>query len=455
MNNERKSQINMSATFKYSESSKGQAAITGYSDKNASVITIPEMLDGKGVCTIGIKAFADMPHLHTVRFENLHSDLEIKPSAFHNCTNLTDIIFPDKYNNDHCRFRITRTGLEAAIEKVRFSKDIPLKIYEDSQRWLLDAFDTEYLKLEPGFTGIGCEAFRFTKGLKKIDLPSTLRDISARAFKDVVQLEKIVIPESVREIQDDTFAGCSSLKEIWLPQRLKKMGYGMLADCSSLKKFVIPDGITTLENHLLSGCISLKTLVLGKDVCEVKNFALGACTALKEIILSPQNRNFVSDKTGLFSSDRKILYAAYSPNSDIYRVPDGVTEIAPNAFSVNQHFRSIILPGSLRIIWDNAFVCAMSLEEISIPDQIKTIPHYCFAGCESLRKIHLPDQLEMIGEFAFQDCQKLSILNVPETLRRIDDFAFTYCDELPVETQDLLIRHSGSSGSNVRIFDDY
>ena len=445
----------MSANFKHSENSEGGVTITEYSDKNASAITIPDMLDGKKVCAIWVKAFADMTNLHTVRFENLHSKIEIEPSAFHNCINLTDIIFPDNYNNPNCRFRITRTGLEAEIKKVRFSKDVPLKIYKELQYWLLDAFDTEYLKLEPGFTGIGREAFRFTKGLKRIDLPSTLSVISAKAFKNAVLLEKIVIPESVREIQDDAFSGCTSLKEMQLPQRLEKMGYGVLEDCSSLEKLIIPEGITALEPHLLSGCVSLKTLVLGKDVREITHFALGACTSLKEILLHPQNSNFVSDNTGLFSSDRKIIYAAFSPDSDIYRVPDGVTEIAPNAFSINQHFRSIILPDSLRIIWDDAFACAISLEEISIPDQIKVIPNDCFAGCGELQKIHLPEHLEMIGEFAFQDCEKLSVLNVPETLRRIDDFAFTYCDELPIETQSLLIRHSGSSGSNIRIFDDY
>ena len=433
----------MSDAFEYWERSNGPV-IRGYSDKNASSITIPGTLNGKRIRSIEEKAFADMHDLRKVRFENPFSRISIAASAFHNCRNLTDIVFPYHYNNEFCRFRITPIGLEAEAQKNRLSDDVPCRSYKESQHWLMDAFDTDHLKLEPGFTGLWYNACSCTKGLKEIDLPSTINDIKPGAFKDAAQLEKIVIPDTVREIQDETFYGCTSLKEIILPKYLKKIGSFAFENCSSLESLVIPDGVTTLEGRSLSGCAALKKLTLGKDVRKLDYFALGGCASLRDISLSPGNGHFLSNELGLFSPDGKILYAAFSPDSDVYHVPDGVTEIATSAFGVNQHFRYITLPESVRALQHEAFASAKCLEEISLPDHITEIPEYCFAWCDSLRKIHLPEQLKSIGTSAFTDCDKLSILNVPDTLEQIDDQAFANCSELPVETEDLLTSHSAN-----------
>ena len=435
----------MAGFFEYEKWSCG-LVITGYSDKHAACLTIPDMLDGESVYRIGEKAFANMLNLQKVRFENPYSKIRIDFSIFHNCRNLADISLP-RAGYHFFDYKITKIGLEAKEKKLYPSADDPCKSY----RWLLDAFDTDHLQIEPGFTGIWWNALKFTKGLKKVELPSTLRYIKPGAFKNAALLEKVSIPDTVQEIPQEAFAECTSLKEIILPHYLKEIMCAAFENCSSLETFAIPDGVTTLASELFSGCTSLKTLFLGKDIRELGRDALTACISLREILIHPDNRNFVSDKTGLFSPERKILYAAFSPDSDIYHVPDGVTYIAPAAFCVNQHFRFIILPESLRTIGPDAFACAGCLEEISLPDQITEIPEYCFYGCESLRKIHLPEQLREIGESAFHDCEKLSVLNVPETLYRIEPHAFAYCDDLPLEIENSLIQHSVSKHN---IFDD-
>ncbi|MBR4665894.1 MAG: leucine-rich repeat protein [Lentisphaeria bacterium] len=436
---------NMAGVFEYRECSDG-LVITGYSDKHAASLTIPEMLDGERVYRIGEKAFANMLNLQKVRFENPYSNIRIDSSVFHNCRNLADITLPQA-GYHFFDYKITEIGLEAKEKNLYSSADDPCKSY----RWLLDAFDTDHLQIEPGFTGIWWNAFKFTKGLKEVELPPSLRDIKPGAFKNSALLEKISIPDAVLEIPDEAFAECTSLKEVIFPHYLKKIGCSAFENCSSLETFAIPDGVTTLAGGLFCGCTSLKTLFLGKDVRELGNDVLTACISLREVLIHPDNRNFVSDKTGLFSPDRKILYAAFSPDSEVYHVPDGVTFIYQAAFCVNQHFRFIVLPESLRAIGSDAFACAGCLEEISLPDQITEIPEYCFYGCESLRKIHLPEQLREIGRSAFHDCEKLSVLNVPETLYRIEPHAFAYCDELPLEIENSLILHSVSKR---KIFDD-
>ena len=174
----------MAGVFEYRECSDG-LVITGYSDKQAASLTIPDMLDGERVYRIGEKAFANMLNLQRVRFENPYSNIRIDSSVFHNCRNLADITLP-RGGYHFFDFKITQNGLEAKEKNLYSTVDDPCQSY----RWLLDAFDTDHLQIEPGFTGIWWNAFKFTKGLKEVELPPTLRDIKPGAFKKSALLEK-------------------------------------------------------------------------------------------------------------------------------------------------------------------------------------------------------------------------------------------------------------------------
>ena len=123
---------------------------------------------------------------------------------------------------------------------------------------------------------------------------------------------------------------------------------------------------------------------------------MNGCSSLRKILIHPDNRNFVSDKTGLFSPDRKILYAAFSPDSEVYHVPDGVTFIYQAAFCVNQHFRFIFLPESLRSIGLAAFACAGCLEEISLPDQITDIEDVIGQVLDAHRLVFIRDKRRIV-----------------------------------------------------------
>ncbi len=162
-------------------------------------------------------------------------------------------------------------------------------------------------------------------------------------------------------------------------------------------------------------------------------------------------------------------------------VPEGVTEIAANAFNVTawgnidsgSNLRSIQLPSTLRIIGPNAF-CWCSLGRLDIPDGVIKIGHkafnfcslseisipasVCDIGSEALKdtpwlRVHAndpivyagrvlllcnsregelkvrPDTVGIAGE-AFSSCKGLKKVIIPETIKVIGNRAFAKCEEL-------------------------
>lgn len=82
-------------------------------------------------------------------------------------------------------------------------------------------------------------------------------------------------------------------------------------------------------------------------------------------------------------------------------VPEGITELAQNAFSFCDNLIEVQLPESLTIIGDYAFQGCTNLREICLPLQVQSIPGWCFDQCKSLENVVFPDGLTYIGDSAF------------------------------------------------------
>lgn len=130
-------------------------------------------------------------------------------------------------------------------------------------------------------------------------------------------------------------------------------------------------------------------------------------------------------------------------------IPEGVLEIAPNAFDNGKYINSIVLPASLKkiprkafsgfgnltsvvikqleCISDGAFADCCNLRDVQLPNNLKIIGNSAFSMCRSLESIDLPDSLETIGKRAFEICDKLKHVKLSTNLKTIGEYAFTKC----------------------------
>ena len=113
-------------------------------------------------------------------------------------------------------------------------------------------------------------------------------------------------------------------------------------------------------------------------------------------------------------------------------VPEGITELAQNAFSFCDNLIEVQLPESLTVIGDYAFQGCTNLREICLPLQVQSIPGWCFDQCKSLENVVFPDGLTYIGDSAFDSCSSTqrSTVVVPNSVTYIRYSAFANCTGL-------------------------
>lgn len=111
-------------------------------------------------------------------------------------------------------------------------------------------------------------------------------------------------------------------------------------------------------------------------------------------------------------------------------IPDGVTEISPNAFLNCSLLESVTIPESMAKISNGAFQGCVSLTSITIPDSVTTIEWNAFKTCTSLASIKIGKGVKGIEFELFSGCSSLTAIDLPDGIAYIRDNAFFGCREL-------------------------
>ena len=114
-----------------------------------------------------------------------------------------------------------------------------------------------------------------------------------------------------------------------------------------------------------------------------------------------------------------------------YKIPEGICEIAPNAFATSS-VRSVECPASLEVIGQCAFFYATELKSVTFApnSKLKTIGEQAFSDCTNLETIELPNSVDSIGVNAFVLCENLKKITIPTGLRKLSRSTFMSCSNL-------------------------
>lgn len=180
--------------------------------------------------------------------------------------------------------------------------------------------------------------------------PST-RVVDGSAFAFHGHIERAAFHEGLEEIGADAFRVCSRLGFVELPDSVRTIGADAFLD-TALEEFRVPAALESLGENAL--------------VCAGAHH-MGDPPSLRHVEVAPGNARFFMD-SGLLceraeAGVRVILYGGEEPD---VAVADGVTAIAPYAFSNARGVRSISLPASLRIIGHSGLSLWSQVEGIHI-----------------------------------------------------------------------------------------
>ena len=125
-------------------------------------------------------------------------------------------------------------------------------------------------------------AFRKSKDLEEIELPSSLTEIGESAFASS-PLKSIKLPSSLTEIGEYAFAS-SSLKSILIPEGVKNIGEGCFRSCRNLEEASLPSTLKKIPSECFGESFKLRKVTLTDGIKEIKGGAFRS-TGIASIVI--------------------------------------------------------------------------------------------------------------------------------------------------------------------------
>jgi hypothetical protein len=107
-------------------------------------------------------------------------------------------------------------------------------------------------------------------------------------------------------------------------------------------------------------------------------------------------------------------------------IPNSVTSIGDDAFSLCNGLTNITIPNSVTSIGAGAFHECWNLTSVNIPNSVTSIEDSAFNNCTSLTNVTIPDSVTSIGDYAFYECYDLTNVTIPDSVTSIGDGAFQF-----------------------------
>mgnify|MGYP004653300839 FL=1 len=359
-------------------------------------------------------------------------------------------------------------------------------------------------------------------------------EIGAGAFRNQSALVTVVLPDMVEKIGDTAFAGCLSLTQISLPASLTEIGAFAFDDCAALVltgtvgsaaydyvrrfggkisltetpeepyvysmrgdfltlhtyngvggRLVLPAKLNVpgagpryvayLDADAFRGVRGITSIRISSTIEGIDPNAFAGCAELESIEVDVANEYYKSVDGVLYSKDgRTLIFYPPAKKDAEFVVPEGTTEIAPNAMRQNPYLKKLVLAETTDTLGMYALRDCISLADISVPDgllfvgvgcvegtawlsaqgngvvclgktayafrgdtadpmvlpsDIRALASYLFAE-RTDRTFLLPEGLEVIGASAFFGCGNLERLTLPASVSVVGKYAFEGCLEL-------------------------
>ena len=256
----------------------------------------------------------------------------------------------------------------------------------------------------------------FYDSFTTIEKDGALYDIPLNNILSITEdIEEFVIPEGVRSIAPGCFKGKKKLKKITIPSSLKDIPEAAFMDCSSLESVdlsAVEGGYNRMSVHAAAfcNCCSLSSIDMSKIEIASGDIVF-ACTGIESI---------VGVKRGLMDNCAMTFYHCTYLKELPDEEYDSFADYGEFGLACCTSLTKVHLCCQLDIP-QGVLYGYTNLEDVSFKDNnyIKILINpYAFAGCGKIKRIDFPKASIVIFKNAFQDCRSLSLL----TLSKADEW---------------------------------
>ncbi len=336
----------------------------------------------------------------------------IGDGAFENCTNLKQVVMPEKITlKKYSKLR----ALFADRKEIENQGKIGGQVFEG-------CVNLESIRIPEGITEIGFWTFKDCLNLKSVVLPNSLTHMGEELFLNCSSLSEIHIPDGVKAIPIKTFSGCSSMKQLVLPNGLETIGKYAFEACEQLTEVLLPDSITSMNSGIFARCKKLTAIKIPNGIEKLEAWTFVECESLTSVFI-PENIKELEQ--GVFAQCENLISV---------NLPKTLTAVNNYLFESCHNLKSIEIPENVQTIGNQAFAECEKLTHINIPKGVTIIGTAAFRGCHNLKEIRLPEGLISIDGWAFIECEQISEIEIPDSVRYIGELAFAQCKALNTVT---------------------
>ena len=95
-------------------------------------------------------------------------------------------------------------------------------------------------------------------------------------------------------------------------------------------------------------------------------------------------------------------------------MPKSVKTIGPRTFGYCRNLKDIVIPEGVRYIGEEAFIGCSGLTSVTMRYGVIEIASRCFANCASLTSFFIPNSVKRMGYGLFENCRNLTSVNLPK-----------------------------------------
>lgn len=190
---------------------------------------------------------------------------------------------------------------------------------------------------------------------------------------------------------------------------------------------VVEDGVTSISANAFHLCYKMARIDIPGTVTEIAGQPFNS-NSMVEFHVNSANSVYRSLDGVLYTADMTTLikYPARKTDS-VYTIPEGVTTIESNAFTLSDNLIKVIIPDSVTEIGMMAFYWCRSLSSVRLPCNLASIEANMFLWCTNLKDIIIPYGVTEIGASAFYYCTNLKNITIPDSVTKIGGGAFGRC----------------------------
>ena len=241
---------------------------------------------------LGISVFSNCISLQSCDMGNIEHISGIPNSFFYNCTEFTNITFPQHFSS---------IGVSSFAYTALKQLDLPecVEILDLSSFQGCDELvsfsipENSYLSTIKGMAFSGCTSFK-----EILNADNTNFSIWNGGLFNKKQTEFIILPpradvkyfsfpETVLTIGDSALEYCSNLEVIFIPSKVTTIKSRAFYQCTNLRFINIPSTVTTIENDVFEGCKRLQCDISVENQNEEFRTNLTEHSKLPQIALSP------------------------------------------------------------------------------------------------------------------------------------------------------------------------